>query len=377
VQRILFWVHGDRSIPLFLFIVPLPLTSEDCSPKYPVPIQQHNAKLVPVLDPSDSNKLTDNKLWTISWSMGRTRGKGKAAKGDNGIDLAYTEELDELLVSLLDVCGLFDDNTQNGVGSLRLKMVDSIENLSTKLRDAQSSSQWEDQSLPCDESFFGVIRRVEECCGIVRRDAEAFLQRNGEEFTQVIEICHHIDNLLSTQQQNIFALRFFVRSVLELYRLQSALEREIVVDCLKSQLNDLYTPDNVSGAELQLDNIARCLSRETFIEEFPFQDEVMLIRQRILREEISSSINDAELGAAFSTCMVEEDVSLDYADADSEVVHAKTVLAAVEAFVRSHRNYAAPHVTTILVQGPDGSGKTHLCNEIEHMTASSAYGMSL
>jgi hypothetical protein len=374
VQRILFWVHGDRSIPLFLSIVPLPLINHigGLFPKYPVPIQQHNAKLVPVLDPSDSNKL-----WTISWSMGRTRGKGKAAKGDNGIDLAYTEELDELLVSLLDVCGLFDDNTQNGVGSLRLKMVDSIENLSTKLRDAQSSSQWEDQSLPCDESFFGVIRRVEECCGIVRRDAEAFLQRNGEEFTQVIEICHHIDNLLSTQQQNIFALRFFVRSVLELYRLQSALEREIVVDCLKSQLNDLYTPDNVSGAELQLDNIARCLSRETFIEEFPFQDEVMLIRQRILREEISSSINDAELGAAFSTCMVEEDVSLDYADADSEVVHAKTVLAAVEAFVRSHRNYAAPHVTTILVQGPDGSGKTYLCNEIEHMTASSAYGMSL
>jgi hypothetical protein len=307
--------------------------------------------------------------------MGRTRRRGIATKGNDGIDLVSTqEELDELLVSLLDICGL-----HNGVGNFRAKLVDSIQNLSSILRDARSSSQWEDQSLLCDESFFGVIRRVEECCGSVRQDAEAFLERNGEEFTQVIEICHHVDNLLSTQQPNHFAWRFFVRSVLELYRLQSALESGLVVDCLDSQLNYLYTPENVSGAELQLDNIARCLSRESFIEELSFRDEVTLIRQRIVRDEIPSSVEDAELGAAFSSCIVEEGVqsSLGYADADADVVHAKTVLAAVEAFVRSHRNYAAPYVTAILVHGPDGSGKTHLCNEIEDMAASSAYGTSL
>jgi hypothetical protein len=314
--------------------------------------------------------------------MGRTRRSGITTKGNDGIDLVSTqEELDELLVSLLDVCGFLSSSLHNGVGNFRAKLVDSIQNLSSILRDARSSSQWEDQSLLCDESFFGVIRRVEECCGSVRQDAEAFLERNGEEFTQVIEICHHVDNLLSTQQPNHFAWRFFVRSVLELYRLQSALESGLVVDCLDSQLNYLYTPENVSGAELQLDNIARCLSRESFIEELSFRDEVTLIRQRIVREEIPSSVEDAdsELGAAFSSCIVEEGVqsSLGYADADADVVHAKTVLAAVEAFVRSYRNCAAPYVTAILVHGPDGSGKTHLCNEIEHMAASSAYGTSL
>jgi hypothetical protein len=309
--------------------------------------------------------------------MGRKRrNAGAALKGDDNEASAakLSDDAWGLLVTLLDLAGLFPRASDCFDGSHRQQLVRSIQQLAAELMRHNIDSKWNDHSVPLNAESSAHLRRIEDGIGQLRRDAESFLSNLATERMEVVETSHNFDECIGALQRSLVCWRAFAHSLLESYRAQSALEEGEVRNVLPLILDDVYTSTRGSpDAAFRLQGLAECLSRDAFLEKYNYREEVQMIRRVALQGHDPASIGKAatiESTTAPAKPMVRSPLSQIHADPN--VVQAKTALSAVATFLRPRSSMDAQGTfTCILVVGSEGSGKTHLCNMAETMASAS------
>lgn len=305
--------------------------------------------------------------------MGRKR-RSKATPTKQEGDLGgLPDEVLELLFALLDLCGSFFSSDE-GRCSSRLQLLQSLKGLSSEVKQA---ALWDGRATQNDESSSSGLRLLEERIAGVRCDADAFLETIDDERSEIFGLSHEFDCIVHSHKGDLQSWHIFVRSLVAEYRIQCQVEEQMARGYLNHTLDSLYSL-GYERHDLQdrFQQLIRSLSREKITQNPQFQEGVALIRLLMLQGDDRAVVDDGLLIRSVSKLdRTDGNVLLEscYALADEEVVRAKTAWEAFEAFLRSSITSGStqPKVTTVLVVGSDGSGKTHLCNEVERWASSS------
>lgn len=125
-------------------------------------------------------------------------------------------------------------------------------------------------------------------------------------------------------------------------------------------LNKIYSADY--GCGIRVDSFLACLQRNGLLQRNDFL-ELLSVVNKDDRPSDKTSILHAPLPRFRSSQQSSKD---SIAQVDTSIVTAKSVWDAVARFRSSLEKdrFEAATVTTLLVVGSEGSGKTHLCNDI-------------
>ena len=336
------------------------------------PIQRHAKRRALTL-------LDHSADWKSSFLcvMGRKRRSKAAPTKQNGDLVVLPDEVGELLVALLDLCGSFFSCDGDGRCSSRLQLLQSLKDLSTEVKQA---ARWDDRATENDESSSNRLRLLEERISGVRRDADAFLETIDDERSEIFALSQEFDSIVYSHEGDLQSWHIFVRSLVAEYRMQCQVEEQVARGYLNHTLDSIYS---LGGERRDLQDrfqqLIRSLSREEINRHPQFQEGVALIRLLVLQGDDRASVDRGMLIRSISkldTGRTYDNVLLEsmYALADEEVVRANTAWEAFEAFLRLDvtRSSTQPKATTVLVVGSEGSGKTHLCNEMERLASSSS-----
>lgn len=278
----------------------------------------------------------------------------------------------ELFVALLDLVGFFtfgsgDDRTT------RQHLVQSLKFLSAELQALQSNDR--ENTRRNDESSFRQLLLVEDEIAGVRRDATAFLETIVNERSEFFALSQDIESSIHFQKRELGSWLLFNRSLVTEYRIQSQMEELMATRCLRHTLDSLYSVDRCE-TEVQFQQLIQCLSREALIRMPQFREGVALVRQLVLQEGNVMHGTQIDSNAVVSRESADESlVEANYALADDAILQSHTIGSACEVFFRSKDAAwytATPKVTAVLVVGSEGSGKTHLCNEVERLASLSS-----
>lgn len=304
--------------------------------------------------------------------MGRKRRNATTPTDDND-SVVLPDDVGDGLVALLDHCGFFSSESGGG-SSRRQQLVQSLKAMASHLLQVDDRF-----GTPQDEASSELLLVLEDRAISVRHDTNAYLASIDDERSQVFRCSQEFDSSLPKGGRRSW--RLFARSVVADYRIQCQWEEEMVRAWMNRTLDKLYSSSTTDDLD-SIQQLIRCLNRDAFTQKLQFREGVALIRLLVLRKSDSAGLAEdgvrtlkntsplAKSGSA--TAVVAE---LNCALADKEVVRASTAWEACEVFLRTSATKRGineqPSVTTILIVGPEGSGKTHLCNEMEELALSS------
>lgn len=271
--------------------------------------------------------------------MGKQR-RATKAKGENRNDI--NTQLDTIL-SILDLCGFYDDRT-----SPRMKLIDSLE----ALRVQYSRHVWWDESLQITETISQQILQLEDLIARVRdliAHYEAKLEADFVEFTEL-------------QNYAVPASwKYVFDSLFSSYKTQHTIEVATVRN-LTSALDRIYARSDPKDKSLDqfLESTIHCLHRYSLLHRVDFQEVVSVCSQSSAGIQLSHS----EKEPLSTENKFRSEVG--FSQVSQAVTSADNVLDAVRCFLSeaSQVSTNASFFTTLLVIGSEGSGKTHLCDEV-------------
>lgn len=268
--------------------------------------------------------------------MGKQR-KASKAKAEN----QYDSHLD-IIISILDICGFYDDTT-----CPRLKLIDSLK----ALRIQYSRYAWWDESLQMTDKITEELLRLEKLICKVRGMVLQYGAKLEADLVEFIELQKSVVPAPWTHMHE---------SLCSIYRTQR-LKEIMALRNITSALDRIYSSPNSSGKSFDqfLEATILCLHRYDLLHRVDFQEVVSVCNQ--------SSPMEAKLSHKQSELTEKKyNSEVGISQVNPCVTSANNVLDAVHNFIRSagETNKMTSFFTTLLVIGPEGSGKTHLCDEV-------------
>jgi hypothetical protein len=289
-------------------------------------------------------------------------------------EFRLSDEILEILVVLLDLCGLYPPSQDSS--SSRLSLISSLSTLAETLarkglidtytRDEEDASTW--------------LLSLEAIIMSIRQESDAFLQSLIDDRVEVILLCQELE-VASRAQTDLLPISYFIRSLAAIYRMHLQNEEEMIAD-LQRLFDSFYSgglgsKDASDGMEDSLKQIRRMvhlLSRNELFQQPAFQEGLSIAsrRQRADRPlDINEPLN--------TTCMSEQfptQVSAQQYQRSFHSTKATTIYDALHVFQNSGMQDLEA-VSFLLLVGNEGCGKTHVCDEIERRVERESMGTGM
>jgi len=314
-------------------------------------------------------------------------------------DEQQQQQLLDLLVAIADRCGFFADDgdarTKDGGGDSscapRLKFIQTVSHLFRIMGQAEFDNNNHSPSMDDDDSLHRLLEMEETIAG-VRRDADSFLSSLAQDQSELMLLQ---DELLemgaqsttsssSTGSDDLSAWVVWGRSLVSQFRWQCRREDELVRQLQAKLDTNICYCYSEAKTDTILQRTIHCLRREQLLGQVPFREGVNILLQRHHRQDSTTSGrgSSSQSSASNSAGMLgHPPPSLglqqpkQFAGGTATlgmncVGQATTAWDVFQEFQRSSHAF----VFSILIVGPEGSGKTHLCNKMEQAVPPSTMG---
>jgi hypothetical protein len=310
-------------------------------------------------------------------------GDGKTGRNKNETDPSSSvpdRDAAELLAALFDLAGFFPprdgSSSADDAPVARLQLASSLTDLIGALNDGgggnvQSTGGGGAAARNEDggdgEPSAEFLLRLEGSAAAIRNRADALGGKIAEEREEALLLERELEALLAEGGQRSW--RAFVRAFVSEHGRQGRRE-ECTAASLQRTLDVLYDGDAANWNEWteSLRSARRCLRREMFRSQPVLQDALILL------QEGSGTRNTFDIDESLWTTAIQtfSGPPKGPVECNQSITSADTVLGAFQSFLGSSPVEA--HVTFVLAVGPEGSGKTHICDKMEEMTDSCAVG---
>lgn len=285
------------------------------------------------------------------------------------------DEIIEILVVLLDLCGLYPPS-QDSVSS-RLSLISFLDTLDKTLarkglidahaRDEEEVSTW--------------LLSLEAIITSIRQESDAFLQSLDDDRVEVILLCQEPE-VSSCAQTDLLPISYFIQSLGVIYRMHLQVEEEMIGD-LRRLFDSFYSgglefkdsSDAMKGSLEQIRRIARFLSRKEFFQQPVFQEGLSVAsrRQRADRPlDVIESVNTTSKPDQLPTQIAAQPCQRSF-----HIAEAGTIYEALYRFLNAGTQELEAPVSFLLLVGNEGCGKTHVCDEIERRTGKESLGIGM
>jgi ATP-dependent Clp protease ATP-binding subunit ClpA len=305
--------------------------------------------------------------------MGRKKSP-KVVEKSNGEFRVLPDEILEILVVLLDLCGLYPPASQDS-SSGRLNLISSLDTLNKTLarkvlietysRDEEEVSTW--------------LLSLEAIITSIRQESDAFLQSLDDDRVEVVLLCQELE-VASRAQTDLLPICYFIKSLAAIYRMHLQVEEKMIAD-LRRLFDSFYSDglgskDSTNDMEVSLEQIQRImqfLSRKELFQQPVFQEGVSIAsrRQRANRPlDVVEALN--------TTCKSEQlanQISAQPCQRSSHITEAATIYDALHRFLNAGMQDLEAPVSFLLLVGNEGCGKTHVCDEIERRVETESLGI--
>lgn len=268
--------------------------------------------------------------------MGKQR-KASKAKGEKHND---KEQQLDTIISLLDLCGFYDDTS-----CPRMVLIDSLQ----ALQVLYSRYAWWDERLSMTEVISQEFLRLEELIAQVRNRILIF---EAEAVDADLVVCKEL------QQSTVPASwKYTIESLFSSYQTQR-LKETMALQNVIAALDRIYSPPNATSIDATIESTLHCLQRYEILHRIDFQQVVSVCNE--------SHTNNLHVELAYEQYSPSNQLQSGTVSAyvHPGVMSAATVLDAVRTLVHSANDATTSFFTTLLVIGPEGSGKTHLCDQV-------------
>lgn len=286
--------------------------------------------------------------------MGRKKTKKQTTKSPD-------EEAVDILVQILEDVGIFQ--RKGAEESCWETCSKSIATLNIKLEQYRSNNQ---NSRSIGESSEIMILDIEEATQAVRQDA-ATLDIEIEALESGMQLCRHLE----LTSPPLFTLAKSLNGALCRQKLTA---KDTINDVMQT-LDKLYSEtEDQSLTKSTLTNAAAFLGKRGIeARHSPWREALSLLQDDY---ESSTSLPESKEDViAFGFEPTHNKLQLEDRQPSSVISHT-TIFDAVQAFA-SGTDISQPAFTSILLLGPEGSGKTQCCDEIERLMKRTTNGKSL
>lgn len=301
--------------------------------------------------------------------MGKKKVKVPAVDPQTAFD-----EVVDILATILEECGVWKSSSGgeddwDHLSSVLEAFVAAIESCQKALLHEDSSEQKQDDFLLDVEQSAQNVRSSCESFG-------AYIQSRSE----LIDLCQDLDSFCDGHHDSI-RIRIVSRALTGAIRRQTF----TAIDAVKSivqTLSHLHMPEAGSARQYsylstQVKHFLTLIRRRCIDPKSPPWTEAVELLKQIQPDHQSLDVLERFGLSKERTPEAEfKEESLDNSSRPSEFLKAKypTVVGAVRDFLTIEGNLSFTKPSLFLVVGQEGSGKTYLCNEIQELVGSNAYG---
>ncbi|GAX23692.1 hypothetical protein FisN_12Hh269 [Fistulifera solaris] len=258
-------------------------------------------------------------------------GKRKARKREN--------HNDDTILALLDLCGFYVDAT-------RMTLIDLLE----ALRICYSRHNWWDVNSFVAQEFLELEELMAKC----RDQMMQYETKLADDYVEFIEL---------SKMAVPTAWTYNKESLCSAYQIQHALETTGLRKMTVALDRIYYSADpNDKSFDHCIESTTHCLHRYNLLHRVDFQEVVAICHRQnaavtqqwftFSEAKVTESRNRSEGGCSRLS---------------PAVTSADGVLDAVRCFMQEARETVTASFTTLLVVGSEGSGKTHLCDQISSL----------
>ena len=281
----------------------------------------------------------------------------------------------ELLAAILDLCGFWDHenddySSQDFVevdSRPRRKLIYLMQRLqllagATRLLTTRSHHHHHHQNDKLEDEAMKAILRLEDYLAQVRSEISSYLEELLQESAEMGDLVAKTEE---QQPESIGARRCACvsRSIQTAFKDQIQKERGVLHRLVQS-LDSFYSDEKESGMMVVLDEAVNCLKREPMLQRPDFLAVEVLLRRegqpkrdQMIKPQVNERLFDSPQFLNVKSTM------------DTSVIRAESIWKAVEAFLLDASRARIPNscetkVTSLLVVGEQGCGKTHLCEKV-------------
>jgi hypothetical protein len=269
------------------------------------------------------------------------------------------------LIRLYDLCGFYRDENH-----IRLKIVASISQLESFLdKYAVLAMQSERHIMQHSE----LLLLIEQIVATIREQVALYLQVLPEHRSEAIVLCQELERAAAATSGvclgRSLCTHFQQQNAKEMHYVERLLQ--LIFDC------ELYA--DYTAARQGLQETKECFQRKDLLESLYFCTalDVLNAAQGGYSEARSFSYDHGEIDAArihkpidWNTLLQSNTPVTTAVASNRDLRSTLTVEEAACIFLKLEPN-ALPPATFLLCVGPDGSGKTHLCDKVESLVGSS------
>jgi hypothetical protein len=307
-------------------------------------------------------------------SMGRKKSLKVVEKSNDKFRLP--DEVQEILVVLLDLCGLYPPSQDST--SSRLSLVSLLDTLYKSV----ARKGLIDASATDEEEVSIWLLSLEATITSIRQGSEAFLQSLYDDRVEVILLCQELE-VASRAKTDLLQISYFIQSLAATYRMHLQAEEEMISD-LRRLFDSFYSggleskdssDDGVEGSLGQIRRTAQFFSRKELFQQPVFQEGLSIAsrRQRADRPlDVIESLNTTPKPEQLPT-----QISTQPCRRSSQITGAATIYDTLHRFLNAGMQELEAPVSFLLLVGNEGCGKTHVCDEIERRTENESLGIGM
>lgn len=278
-----------------------------------------------------------------------------------------------LIYATADICGFFPSSSAHGDDACpRSRVRRSVLQLSTSLLPMMKTCH-EFESTPLH-----LLRECEEEIRNVRRDAGFFLDSMAVQRPEMLMLDDDSVEIAGLGSRNDTAWIVFCRSLISQYRRQSQREEDLVQK-LQAKLDDIYAEftasEGTENATYVLQQTALCLKREIILDQIQYREGIRLLQQLHSPSQLPQSVDGlCRQPTVLGVPSLHDDTRRSHLNVFvGPARNAWDVFQKLQESSKSEEAFAC----SMLIVGHEGSGKTHLCNQMERGVHSSTTGESL
>jgi hypothetical protein len=300
--------------------------------------------------------------------MGRKKSHKVVEKSNDKFRLP--DEIVEILVVLLDLCGLYPPLQEQDSTSSRLRLISLLVTLDKTLT-RKGLVDIDASATATDEEEVGKwLLNLEATITSIRQESDACLQSINDDRVEVILLLQELE-VASRAHTDLLPISYFIQSLAAAYRMHLQVEEEMIGH-LRRLFDSFYSEglgskDSSHGMERSLKQIRRTLellSRKELSQQPVFQEGLAVASRR---QRADRPLNVIEsLNTTFKPEQRPTQISPQPCRQTSHITQAATINDALHRFLTAGAEEleAAP-VSFLLLVGNEGCGKTHVCDEIE------------
>jgi hypothetical protein len=266
-------------------------------------------------------------------------------------EIQKSENIADIVTAMMDLCGSCSSTSR------RHELTSALGKLKIRLQDA---TPW-DGATCMNGHVSTFMLQLENDIEVVRRESLNYLDYLIHEHADMMELVQDLE-----EERALWSWILACRSICAAYSVQNQVEERAVRRLLQT-LDMLYRTIDDTYYIPVIQKVLMCLRRDGLLLRHDFLELLDLLERIKSKETPESSV---AVHLAYDNALDEEAIDI----ASLSITSAKSVWRAIEEFLNPVGGTAASavaRVTFLLIVGPDGSGKTHVCNKLSTLAKAS------